>query len=97
MRNPGTSDRDEALRRLRRTTSVALASAGALVAVFAGLAAKALPGHHTVKVTQVRASATQRQAVAPPLVPVEAAAAPAAPASAPAPTQAAPVVVSGGT
>ena len=103
MRKTSTSDRDRALRRLRRTTSVALAAAGALVAAFAGLAARALPGHHTVqtvKTTQARVRTAQRSAAPPPLVPAQSAAvqaASSAPASPPVQTQAPPVAVSGGT
>jgi len=99
------NDRDQALRRLRRATSVALAAAGALVVAFAGLAARALPGHHAVKSTGASAGTPLRRPTAtatatpPPLVPAQSAGEPAAPASAPAPaqTQAPPVVVSGGT
>src|SRR5437660_2552513 len=97
MRKSSTGERDRALQRLRRTTSMSLAAAGALVAAFAGLAARALPGHHTVKVTPVRATTTQRRATTPPLVPVQSPAAPAAPASPPTQTQSPPAVVSGGT
>jgi hypothetical protein len=95
-----TSTRDRGLRRLRRTTSIALAAAGALTAVFAGLAAKALPGHHSVttQATVRTKAATAAKATAPALVPAQSAATPAAPAAAaPAQTQAPPVVVSGGT
>lgn len=106
MRETSTSDRDRALRRLRRTTSVALAAAGALVVAFAGLAAKALPGHRTVTTTTARphVHTVHRVVSPPPLVAAQSAATPAAPASAPVQTQAAPaqteappVVVSGGT
>ena len=97
MIKKSASDRDRALRRLRRTTSVSLAAAGALVAAFAGLAARALPGHHTVKATHAPAQTTPAQATAPPLVPAQNSAAPAAPASPPAQTQSPPVAVSGGT
>jgi hypothetical protein len=100
MHETSTSDRDRALRRLRRATSVTLAAAGALVAAFAGLAARALPGHHTVAVVQTvhaRVRTTHRIASPPPLVAAQSAATPAAPASPPVPTQAPPVVVSGGT
>jgi hypothetical protein len=97
MRETTTTDRDRALRRLRRATSVTLATAGALVATFSVLAAKALPGHHTVKTTNAGTHATQQRATAPPLVPAQSAATPAAPASAPVQTQAPPVAVSGGT
>ena len=90
-------DRDRALRRLWRSTSIALAAAGALVAVFAGLAAKALPGRHTAQTTPARVSATTQRATAPALVPAQSAATPAAPASQPVQTQAPPVVVSGGS
>ena len=78
-----------------------LATAGALVAAFAGLAAKALPGRHAVNAARPASQRAQRQAIPPPLVPVQSedsgAAAPAAPASPPAQTQAPPVAVSGGT
>jgi hypothetical protein len=94
MRTASTNDRDRALRRLRRSTSLVLAGAGALVVAFAGLAARALPGRHTVKVTNAPVRTTQRHATPPPLVPAQGAATPAAP---PAQTQAPPVVVSGGT
>jgi hypothetical protein len=99
VRETTTTERDQALRRLRRTTSVTLAAAGTLVAAFAGLAAKALPGHHTATIANARVPATARRATPapPPLVPVQSASAPAAPASPPAQTQAPPVVVSGGT
>ena len=98
MRRTTTADRDRALRRLRRTTSVTLAAAGALVAAFAGLAAKALPGHKTVPSTPaVAVRTTQQRATPPPLVPAQSAATPAAPASPPVQTQAPPVAVSGGT
>ncbi|HEY8706082.1 MAG TPA: hypothetical protein VIL98_15120 [Gaiellaceae bacterium] len=100
MRETSTSDRDRALRRLRRTTSVALAAAGALVAAFAGLAARALPGQHTVQPSSTPVRATQRSASPPPLVPAQSAAvqaASSAPASPPVQTQAPPVAVSGGT
>jgi len=108
VRKPSTTDRDRALRRLRRATSITLAAAGALVAAFAGLAARALPGRHTVKVTHAsvparKASTASRRATPPPLVPAQssstpaAPAAPAAPASPPVQSQAPPVTVSGGT
>jgi hypothetical protein len=96
MRENATS-RDSAARRLRRTTSIALAAAGALVAAFAGLAARALPGHHTVKATPARATTKRVRATPPPLVAAQSAATPAAPAAPPAQTQSPPVVVSGGT
>jgi hypothetical protein len=96
MRDTPTT-RDEAVRRLRRATSVSLAAAGALVAVFAGLAAKALPGHQTSAVVKTQTSTTKQQATAPPLIPAQSAATPAAPAAPPAQTQSPPVVVSGGT
>jgi len=97
MRTASTNDRDRALRRLRRSTSLVLAGAGALVVAFAGLAARALPGHHTVKVSHARVRTTQRYATPPPLMPAQSAATPAAPAAPPAQTPAPPVVVSGGT
>jgi hypothetical protein len=91
------TSRDSAARRLRRTTSITLAAAGALVAAFAGLAARALPGHHTVKATQVRTTTKRVRATPPPLVAVQSAATPAPPPAPPAQTQSPPVVVSGGT
>jgi hypothetical protein len=97
MRTAPTNDRDRALRRLRRSTSIVLAGAGALVVAFAGLAARALPGHHAVKTSHAHVQTTKRQATPPPLVPAQSAATPAAPAAQPAQTQAPPVAVSGGT
>jgi hypothetical protein len=82
MRTASTNDRDRSLQRLRRSTSVVLAAAGALVVAFAGLAARALPGHHAVKISHVRVQ-TRRQATPPPLVAAQ--------------TQSPPVVVSGRT
>jgi hypothetical protein len=92
-----SANRDDAIRRLRRTTSVLLAAAGALVAAFAALAAKALPGHQAVKPTQVGATAKAQRATPPRLIGVQSATTSAAPAAPPAQTQAPPVVVSGGT
>lgn len=104
VRKTSTNDRDRALRRLKRTTSVSLAAAGALVAAFAGLAARALPGRQTVTTRNIPAAKaparTRAPATPPPLVPAgssAAPAAPAAPASPPVQSQAPPVVVSGGT
>jgi hypothetical protein len=97
MRNGSTNDRDRALQRLRRSTSIVLAGAGALVVAFAGLAARALPGRHTVKVSHAHVQTTQRNATPPPLVPAQSAATPTAPAAPPAQSPAPPVVVSGGT
>jgi hypothetical protein len=101
MRESTVSKRDQGLRRLRRTTSVVVATGGALAAAFAGLAAKALPGRHTVttttSVSRVR-TAPPAKATAPALVPVQSAAPPpAAPAAPPVQAQSPPVVVSGGT
>ncbi|HEY2372147.1 MAG TPA: hypothetical protein VGH82_06330 [Gaiellaceae bacterium] len=90
-------DRDRALRRLRRTSTVAGVAAGALVGVFAGLAAKAFPGHHAVHTSNAPVSVAQRQATPPPLVPVESQAAPSPPTAPPTPTSAPPVVASGGS
>jgi hypothetical protein len=87
-------DRDRALRRLRRSTSIALAAGGALVAAFAGLAARSLPSHHTVTATTAHASTT---ATPPALVPAQSSATTAVPASPPVQTQSPPVVVSGGS
>src|SRR5437660_12736224 len=97
MRTASTNDRDRALRRLRRSTSFVLAGAGALVVAFAGLAARALPGHHAAKISHARVQTTQPQPTPPPLVPAQSAATPAAPAAPPVQTQAPPVVASGGT
>jgi hypothetical protein len=91
------SDRDRAVRRLRRASTVAGVAAGALVGVFAGLAAKAFPGHHAVHVSNARIKVAERQATPPPLVPVASGAAPSPPAAPPTPTPAAPVVASGGS
>lgn len=91
------SDRDRALRRLRRASTAAGVSAVALVGVFAGLAAKAFPGHHRTHVVNARVSVKQRPATPPPLVPVESEAAPSPPAAPPTPTPAAPVASSGGS
>jgi hypothetical protein len=91
------SERDRALRRLRRASTVAGVAAGALVGVFAGFAAKAFPGHHAAHTSNVRARVAQRQATPPPLVPVEGQAAPSAPAPPPTPASAPPVVASGGS
>jgi hypothetical protein len=96
MRTAPTNDRDRAIRRLRRSTSFVLAGAGALVVAFAGLAARALPGHHAAKVSHPGVE-TQRKATPPPLVPAQSAATPAEPAAPPAQSPAPPVVVSGGT
>jgi hypothetical protein len=107
MRESTVSRRDRGLHRLRRTTTVVLATCGALAAAFAGLAAKALPGRHTSTSTTTTTNtaahtgtAAAVKATAPALVPVRSAASPAAPAAPAAPpvqTQSPPVVVSGGT
>jgi hypothetical protein len=97
MRETKSSERDGALQRLRRTTAVALAAAGALAVAFAGLAARALPGHHTAKVTRVLVPTRRRHVSPPPLVPAQSSVSPAPPASPPVQAQAPPVVVSGGT
>jgi len=91
------SDRDLALRRLRRASTFAGVAAGALVGVFAGFAAKAFPGHHAVHVSNVRVTVGVQQATAPPLVPVESQAAPSPPAAPPTQASAPPVVASGGS
>jgi hypothetical protein len=93
-------DRDNGVRRLRRATTVTLAAAGALVVAVAGLAARALPGRHTVTSVKATTTAPSRQATPPPLVAVESQvtpSAPSSPSSPPVPSQAPPVVVSGGT
>lgn len=99
MRETTPSDRDRALRRMRRATALSLAGAGALVAAFAGLAARALPGHQVVKTTHTRVRATQAQpqATPPPLVSAQSNVTPTPPASAPVQSQSAPVVSSGGS
>ena len=99
MRDTTPSDRDRALRRMRRATALSIAGAGALVAAFAGLAARALPGHHAVKASHARVRAAQKNPLAtpPPLVPVQSSVTPAPPASAPVQSQAPPVVSSGGS
>jgi hypothetical protein len=98
------SDRDAALRRLRRLTTMTLTGAGVLAAGLAGLAAKAVPGRsahaRTLPVTHTAPAVprTARAAVAPPpLVAVDATAPPPAASPAPAPTPEPPVVVSGGS
>jgi hypothetical protein len=85
------------MRRLRRSTSVVLAGAGALVAAFAGLAARSLPGHHATKISHARVQTNSPASTPPPLVPAQSAATPTAPAAPPAQSPAPPVVVSGGT
>jgi len=107
MRTTSTSERDHAMRRLRRSTSVVLAGAGALVVAFAGLAARALPGHHVAKIgharlqtnsgVRPRGAGSDPASTPPPLVPAQSAATPTAPAAPPAQSPAPPVVVSGGT
>src|SRR5579862_1917667 len=95
--------RDAALERLRRLTLALVVSAGALVALFAGLAAKAFPGRQPSRASTPaspprRVQAPTRRATPPPLVPVDsggsAAAAPSPPPAAPTVTPAPPVVVS---
>src|SRR5712671_6145303 len=99
MRTASTSDRDHAMRRLRRSTSVVLAGAGALVVAFAGLAARALAGHHAAKISHANSGVSPRGAgsdpasTPPPLVPAQSAATPTAPAAPPAQSPAPPVVV----
>jgi hypothetical protein len=99
--------RDAARRRLRRLTFAAVAGATALVGLFAGIAAKAVPGRKTVT-TPTKAATTSRTATIPaapaPIVPVEggdsgaaAPSAPAAPSQAPVQSAAPPVVSSGGS
>ncbi len=98
MRETTSSTRDRGLRRLRHMTGLVLATAGALTAAFAGLAARALPGHHASPPTRAGIpAASAAKAVAPPLVAVQSVAPPAAPAAPPTQTPAPPVVVSGGT
>src|SRR5258708_36127036 len=98
MQKTATTERDAARLRLRRATTFTLAGAGALVAAFAGLAAKALPGRHASTTTaNTSTAASTTAATPPPLVPSQTAAAPAAPASTPQQTQSPPVAVSGGS
>lgn len=100
--------RDDGLRRLRRLTLGATATAGALAVAFAGLAEKAFPGRssHARTTTRLVHAAKPRVAAdpaqtAPPLVSVgsqQQAPAQAQPQqAAPTPTAAPPVVVSGGS
>lgn len=101
--------RDAARRRLRRLTFATVAGATALVGLFAGIAAKAVPGRKTVatptKKTTASAPRTATIPAAPaPIVPVEgggspaaAPSAPAAPSQAPVQSVAPPVVSSGGS
>jgi len=101
--NRRIGERDAALRRLRRLTALALAGAGTLAALFAGLAAKAFSGHTgaTTHRTVVQAASTPAKAVAtpPPLVANGSAstATPSSPSQSPVQTQAPPVAVSGGS
>jgi hypothetical protein len=102
--------RDAALRRLHRLTALAAAGAAALVAVFAGLAAGAVPGRKAagiavrplapLRLTQrhvARRAVRQVRHVSAPATAPAPAPAPAPPPVAPAPTPAPPVVVSGGS
>jgi hypothetical protein len=100
----GPHARDIGLRRLRRLTLVAAAAATALTGVFAGLAARAVPGRKTAAapttgslrlqaVRRVKSRHSQRHRTAA----VVSQPAPAPPPVVPAPTPAPPVVVSGGS
>jgi arylamine N-acetyltransferase len=103
--------RDAALRRLHRLTALAAAGAAALVAVFAGLAASAVPGRKAGRVAarplaplrlsprHVTAKAEKHRTVrhVRHVAAPAPAPAPAPPPVAPAPTPAPPVVVSGGS
>jgi hypothetical protein len=95
-------DRDAAIARVRRASTVTLAGAATLVAAFAGLAAAST--HHARKV--VRRVAVRRPAVtkvvktpsvSPPPVTPSGTPTPAPPAQAPTPSVSPPAVVSGGT
>ncbi|HWX09084.1 MAG TPA: hypothetical protein VNY33_03820 [Gaiellaceae bacterium] len=93
-----THERDLGLRRLKRITLLCGVGAGTLAAAFAGLAARSLPGKHTVATVRRPSQVQNRTATPPPLVPVQAAsAAPAAPSAPPVASSAPPVVVSGGS
>ena len=102
--------RDAARRRLQRLTFATVAGATALVGLFAGIAAKAVPGRKTVATPPKTTASAPRTATIPaapaPIVPVEgggsaaaapSASAPAAPSQAPAQSVAPPVVSSGGS
>jgi hypothetical protein len=94
-------DRDAAIARVRRASTMALAGAAALVAAFAGLAAASTS--HARKV--VRRSSVRRPTTAvanvpsvkPPPVTPSGTPTPAPPAQAPTPSVSPPAVVSGGT
>jgi len=93
--------RDTGLRRLSRLTVFLTLAAGALTAVFTGLAARAFPGRHASagvpQASPVRAQNTKP--AAPQLVPVQSgsSAAPASPSSPPVPSSSPPVATSGGS
>jgi len=100
----GPHARDSGLRRLRRLTLVAAAAATALTGLFAGLAARAMPGRKTAAlpatgslrlqpVRRVKTRHVQKHRTAAAVTQP----APAPPPVAPAPTPAPPVVVSGGS
>jgi len=97
MRDTTSTDRDRALARLRRVTALSLAAAGTLVAAFAGLAARALPGRTAAKAAHTQVRTQGQPATPPPLVSAQSAATPAPPAAPPSQAQSAPVVVSGGS
>lgn len=95
------SERDAAVRRLRRLTALGLAVAGALSVAFGELAAGAFHGRSSTTKASVTTRTVARRVVAtpPPLVSAGSAAQAAASGAAQAPvqSQAPPVVVSGGT
>ena len=97
--NPRIRERDAGLRRLRRTTAIVVAAAGALSVAFGELAANAFSGRSGTAKTHAAvgsSSPTKHAATPPPLVSSGSAVqAPAA--QAPAQSQAPPVAVSGGT
>jgi hypothetical protein len=96
-------DRDAALRRLWRTTALAVAGTATLAAAFGGLAARGFPGRsHKAAPVVARRQVTVRGAathvVAPPPLVSAGSALPTAPAPPPpVATQAQPVAVSGGS
>jgi hypothetical protein len=107
-RRRAATDRDWAIRRLRRSTQVSVVVTLALGGAFAGLAAASTHPKKVVLRTPVRRATTTAKALtvapAPPLVAVQgaeqpsaSAATPTPPAAAPAPSYQPPVVASGGS
>ena len=106
-RRRAATDRDWAIRRLRRSTQVSVVVSLALGGAFAGLAAASTHPKKVVRTPVRRATTTAKAltvAPAPPLVAVQGAEQPSAPAATPTPPAAAPtpsyqppVVASGGS